>query len=206
MKKLLLILAFLSTTLFMMAQENPKQREIGLVFSNLNNFGLTFKTGTEKSLWRFSTLYLSGNMSTQKDDISKTTNTSNGFGISAGKEFRVPIVEHLEFRYGFDVFFSFSQSKEENTDASLPSQDRTQTSTTYQPGVNMVLGFYYAVQNKLVIGAEFLPFISYTTGTSIVKSTYLEGSEEKTTNSGFTYGLNTTSVQVSIAYRFGKKK
>ena len=206
MKKLLLILAFLSTTLFMMAQENPKQREIGLVFSNLNNFGLTFKTGTEKSLWRFSTLYLSGNMSTQKDDISKTTNTSNGVGISAGLEFRVPVVEHLEFRYGFDVSFSFSRSKEENTDASLPSQNRTQTSTTYQPGVNMVLGFNYAIQNKLVIGAEFLPFISYTTGTSVVKSTYFEGSEEKTTNSGFSYGVNTTSVQVSIAYRFGKKK
>jgi hypothetical protein len=36
-----------------MAQEPVKQREIGLAFRNLHEFGLTFKTGNDKSLWRF---------------------------------------------------------------------------------------------------------------------------------------------------------
>jgi len=81
MKKSLFILTALSMSFFLMAQGQSKQKEIGLVFNNLNNFGLTFRTGTEKALWRFNTLYLSGNNMTQTADSSETKNISNGFGL-----------------------------------------------------------------------------------------------------------------------------
>jgi hypothetical protein len=43
MKKSLLFLTVLILPFFMMAQEKSRQDEIGLVFSNLNNYGLTLK-------------------------------------------------------------------------------------------------------------------------------------------------------------------
>jgi hypothetical protein len=70
---------------YLMAQETVKQKEIGLVFSNLDNFGLTFKTGTDKSLWRFNTLFISGsNMDNTADSL--VNNQSNmGFGVKIVK-------------------------------------------------------------------------------------------------------------------------
>lgn len=46
MRKSLLILLCLSMSYVLMAQETVKQQEIGLVFGNPDNFGLTYKTGT----------------------------------------------------------------------------------------------------------------------------------------------------------------
>lgn len=57
MKKLFVILLCLSATLLSEAQENPKQKEAGIIFNNLDNFGLTYKIGNNKALWRFNTLF-----------------------------------------------------------------------------------------------------------------------------------------------------
>ena len=60
MRKSLLILLCLSMSYFLMAQETVKLKEIGLVSSNLDDIVITFKTGTDKALWRFNTLFMSG--------------------------------------------------------------------------------------------------------------------------------------------------
>jgi hypothetical protein len=57
MKKSLLILFALSYAFIGNAQETVKQQEVGLVFRSLNNFGLTYKVGTKKSLWRYQALF-----------------------------------------------------------------------------------------------------------------------------------------------------
>lgn len=188
---------------FLMAQETVKQKEIGLVFSNLDNFGFTFKTGNEKSLWRFNTLFLSGNNVDQTTDSSISKQTNMGFGIKIGKEYRKKIVGNLEFRYGIDLSFSYSQSKIEYNDKTVFDNDRLNKRITYQPGINLVLGFNYLINKNIVLGAELLPGFAYTTGTSVEKNYYNNNDDEiKTDISGFNYGLSNTSVLLSLVYRF----
>jgi len=207
MKKSLLILTSLSMSFSLMAQGQTKEKEIGLVFNSLNSFGLTFRTGTEKALWRFNTLYLSGNSRTETADSSETKNTSNGFELKVGREYRKNITRNLEFRVGADLSFRYNQSKNDVNDKTVVDADVLQKSTTYQPGINLVLGFNYVIHENFVVGAEIMPYFSYTTGTSTEKYYYINnGNEVKSKISGFGYGFSTSSVLVNLVYRFGNKK
>jgi hypothetical protein len=188
---------------YLVAQETVKQKEIGLVFSNLDNFGLTFKTGTDKSLWRFNTLFISGNNMDEKADSLVSKQSNMGFGVKIGKEYRKNIVDNLEMRFGADLSFRYSQYKTDYDDKTVDDYDRLNERTTYQPGVNLVFGFNYLLGENILIGAELMPSFTYTTGESFEKRYYNNDAEEiKTDISGFNYGLSSTSVLLSLAYRF----
>lgn len=203
MRKSLLILLCLSMSYFLMAQETIKQKEIGLVFSSLDNFGLTFKTGTEKALWRFNTLFVSGGSMANTADSMVNEQSSFGFGFKIGKEFRKDLVEKLELRFGADLSFSYAQSKSEIDDKSVNDYDRVKEQTTYRPGVNLVFGFNYELSDNFMIGAELLPSFNYNTGTSIEKIYYTNnGDEVKSDISGISFGLSNTPVLLSLSYRF----
>jgi hypothetical protein len=203
MKKSLMVLLCLSVPFFLIAQGVEKQKEIGLVFSNLDNFGLTFKTGTENSLWRFNTLFISGSTTEEKMDSSLQKSSSDGFGIKFGREYRKSIVDNLELRFGADVSFTYAKSKSNFDDQSVNDSDNKYEKTTYKPGVNLVFGLNYVVKENLVIGAELLPNFSYTIGTEVDKNYYTNNEEEVNSDiSGFNYGLSNTSVLLSLAYRF----
>ena len=203
MRKSLLILLCLSMSYFLIAQETLKQKEIGLVFSNLNNFGLTYKTGTNKSLWRFNTLFVSGNNLEETGDSLLNTQSNIGFGVKIGKEYRKEVIDNLQLRFGADISFRYSQSKSDYDDKTVNDYDRLYERTTYQPGFNLIFGFNYLLGDNLLIGAELLPRFSYTTGESVEKRYYsTDGKEMKSDISGFSYGLSNTSVLLSLAYRF----
>ena len=203
MRKTLLIISFITLSLFVFAQENTKQKEIGLAFYNLNDFGLSLKTGTNKSLWRFTTLFISGRNSDESSDSLITKYSNVGFGLKVGKEFRKSITDNLEFRFGADVSFSYRQTESDYNDKTIDDHDRLTERKTCNPGINLVLGVNYVLNDNFVIGAEFLPNFSYQTGTSINKSYYENnGDEIKSDISGFNYGLSNTSVMITLAYRF----
>ncbi len=107
MKKLFLILFAASISLSISAQEKTKQKEIGISFKSLNNFGMTYKIGNEKSLWRFNTLLMSGSNINEFSDSVETQRNRIGFDIMLGKEYRKSIGENLELRYGADISFWF---------------------------------------------------------------------------------------------------
>ncbi len=201
MKKLLLIFITLTMSVMMIAQEEPKQKEVGLVFSNLDNFGLTYKIGTEKSLWRYNALFSSGSNYTESNDSLVNKRSNIGFGIKFGKEFRKVIAENLEFRYGVDLAFAYSHSKYDYDDKSVEDRDRLTEQTTYQPGINLVLGLNYVFKDHFVIGAELLPYFGYMTGKSKETSYRTDEIIEKDI-SGFSYGLSSTSALLSLSYRF----
>jgi len=203
MRKSLLILLCLAMSYILMAQETTKQKEVGIVFQNLDNFGLTYKTGTNKSLWRFNTLILSGSKSEQIADSIVNKNNNMGFGVKIGREYRKDIAEHLELRFGADLSFTYSQSKSDFDDKTIDNHDRLNERTNYQTGLNLVFGFNYALSDNIIIGAELLPGFSYSTGESTDKSYYTNSGEEiKSEISGFNYGLSNTSALISLVYRF----
>ncbi len=203
MKKYLIVFIGLSLPIFMKAQESEKQKEIGIVFSNLDNFGLTFKTGTNKSLWRFTTLYMSGGKSDRDSNVSDDKYNGFGFGIGIGKEFRKDIVKKLELRFGADLSFSYAYQKSEHEDKTDNYYNNYSKQKTFHPGINLVFGLNYELNDHLIIGAELLPYFRYEIGKSVSKNYYTNnGDEVKTDISGFNYGLSNSSVLLSLVYRF----
>ena len=185
---------------FLLAQETEKQKEIGLAFNSLNSFGLTYRTGTAKSLWRFNTLYISGIKSNLSSDLSEDIESSWGFGIKFGKEFRKVVAKNLEIRYGADLAFSFSKIVSETNDKTESIYDMKDDITYYRPGVSLVFGLNYVFNDKLVIGAEILPSFNYSFGFTKTKDYNSEITKGKI--SGFNFGLSNNSALLSLAYRF----
>lgn len=188
---------------YLMAQEAVKQKEIGLIFSSLDNFGLTYRTGTDKSLWRFNTLFISGGNTTNTADSLLQKSSNNGVGVTIGKEYRRELVDNLALRFGADLSFSYSNYKSDYNDKTIYNYDRFDQQTTYSPGFNLVFGLNYKLKDNFVFGAEILPHFTYTTGTSTEKYYYINnGLEIKSDISRFSYGLSNTSARLSLVYSF----
>ncbi|MGD9995239.1 MAG: hypothetical protein AB7S69_18205 [Salinivirgaceae bacterium] len=204
MKKTILMLACFFAVYSIMAQEAVKQKEIGLVFSNPDNFGIAYKTGTDKSLWRFNTLFISGqNRVSEPTDSSTFKASTIGFGLKLGKEFRKPIADKLEFSYGMDVSFRYSQSKTDRDDNSIGDRDALSKTIVYEPGINLILGLNYLISKNFAIGAELLPYFYYDKVKLLsTTSSNNEIDETESEREGISYGLSNTSALLSIVYRF----
>lgn len=197
LKTLLMAMLCLFVGNILTAQENAKQREVGLTFYNLEDFGITFKTGTNKSLWRFSTLSFSGSNHFY-DDLS-SANARFGFGFRVGKEYRKNIAENFELRYGADLLFQYRNSKFSD-DISDP--DNKSIRKDYLPGINLVLGFNYVFNDKIVLGAEFLPRLVFSHQTFVRNDSINNNEEIKNSLYSIQYGFSSDSVLLSLAYRF----
>ncbi|SMO84474.1 hypothetical protein SAMN06265379_10998 [Saccharicrinis carchari] len=204
MKKYFLIVLCVSISSILMAQETQKQKEVGLIFSNLDNFGLTYKTGNNKALWRFTTLFLNGENDESKKDAFKRTQNYFGFGVKVGREYRIPLAENMELKYGTDLSFQYSRSKYELDYTDPDHSDQLDERTIYQPGLNLVFGFNYWLSDNIVLGVELLPEFSYKTGEIIEKGNYYGNGDNdlKSDVSGFNYGLSNNSALLSVAYKF----
>lgn len=201
MKKSSFILLILILPTLLVAQEKTKQKEVGLLFSNLDQFGITFKTGTNKSLWRFNTLFLSGYNGQETSDSLYSDYSNIGFNFQVGHEFRTNISDNLEFRYGADLSFSFSQAERDINDKSIDNRDSYSKIMTYEPGINLIIGFNYIINDNLVFGAELLPSVSYRMikkEEEMIYGNYIPPSD----NSSFRYGLSNSSARLSLVYRF----
>jgi hypothetical protein len=207
MKKIVILLVALTLSTFIMAQEKTKVKEIGLTFRNLDQFGFSYKVGTEHSLWRFNAISLSGNSESENLDNDDNDRDSNHFGLgfSVGKEYRKLIAKNFEYRYGFDFSFSYKHSKIKRPSYSEYVShygDITSKSNIYTPGINLVLGVNYIISEHLVLGAEMMPYFKYTFGKrSEEMEEYYDG-EIEIDHSNFRYGFNSSSILLSVAYRF----
>ena len=203
MTKSLAILLLVSLSVSAFAQENTKQKEAGLTFNNFDSFGLTYRTGTNKSLWRINTLFISGNNNSQTNNDDSSDWRSSGFGIKFGKEFRTLLDEKLEFRYGVDLSFDFVQSKRESFESDANNLERTIKSTSYSPGINAIIGLNYITKSNIIIGAEILPHFTYHNTDRTEKiTTDLNNVEDNAESTGFSYGLSNSAAMISIIYRF----
>ena len=213
MKKLLFIIFAISAPVLIMAQDTNRVKEVGVVFSDLNDFGITFKFGSNRGVWRINTLLISGDK--YKSNISNGTDEytineeSQGYRLSLGREYRLKIVDKFQFRVGFDASYAYDHRKEDEKYDYLSYQDNSYESIHHSVGINLVLGFNYAYNNKLVIGAEILPGYSYNWWKVMDYNNYVyngmreyvkKENENKTSN--YSFNLSNMPVLLSIAYRF----
>ncbi|WP_372645493.1 hypothetical protein [Ancylomarina sp.] len=192
MKRTIILLIALTLSTFVMAQEKTKVKELGLTFRNLDGFGFSYKVGTEQSLWRFNALSFSGGSGDYEEGDYNKDNKSFGFSFNVGKEYRKLIAKNMEFRYGADLSFGYSYDKGSSMSGSEGK------SNNYYPGINMVLGVNYIINDHIILGAEIMPSIGY----SFRKSTDNDGEKTTNKNNHFSYGFDSSSVLLSLAYRF----
>ncbi|MCO6360233.1 hypothetical protein [Roseivirga pacifica] len=196
-KKLTLIATLLFTATFLNAQTGPtKSQELGVTFSNFDSFGFTYRVGKENNLWRFSTGLFSVDTRTEEVNNEKTDTNTIRFGFEAGKEFRKPIAEKLDLRYGLELGLNLAHSAIEYDD------DRKTKHNAYTPKLNFVFGANYQIQEQILIGFEVLPYVGYTMNKST--TTYFDGSETSNKSNVFEYGVSSTSARLSLVYRFQK--
>ena len=199
MKNLLLILMALFFSIPVLPQDKTTQKELGLQFNDLDNFGVTFKFGSSESLWRIDALILKGNERDKDLSYFDEHITNFGYSISFGKEYRQLIAQKIKLKYGFNALFEYNLNKE-FLDSQSDRPDRKDKKVTYKPGIGFVLGIDYQVSESFSIGVEILPSFQYIIGKSTVNIHNGAQYKEKFDISGYEYGLNSSKVMVTMSY------
>lgn len=205
MKKTLFFFATFIISFFSTAQSNNKVSELGLVFSNADQFGLTYRVGNEHALWRFNGMSLGGslNTSTQTSTLNSdnTLNSANSlsFSISVGREYRIPINNLVDFRYGADLAYSYSRNYSEVNFSNDNSNSNYQTIVNNTPSINLVFGLNFTLK-YFIIGAELKPSVQYNFGSSDIT----EGTSppEQKDQISLMFSLSNLPVQFSVVYPF----
>lgn len=193
----ILFLTFISQGLFAQQEKPVHYNQVGITFSNLNSFGLNYKTGGEKTLFRVTFLTLNlGKISEwgRPEDSVDIKHQSYGAGLRLGFEKRVPVYKHLDFIWGLETGCDFGYQKEKRDNFESVLWNIT-------PLIALILGVNYTLGDHLVFGAEITPGIQYSYGiTDITRN----GQSTKLTTSAIGFVFTNNSASLSIAYRFGK--
>ncbi|MEI7663265.1 MAG: hypothetical protein WCK34_13740 [Bacteroidota bacterium] len=203
---LTLMFSVISCGIFAQQENKLHYTQAGITFSSLNNFGLTFKTGGEKTLLRVSLLSLnlgkSSNQGRVQDSIDAST-SSYGVGFRLGFERHLPIYNHFDFIWGFEAGCSYTNQKQKRNMSGLYN-DYESNSWSIIPLADVILGVTYTISDHLVLGAEITPGVQYSFGKT--KTTNYTGitSTTEQTNKNFNFGFNNNAASLSLAYRFGK--
>lgn len=239
MKKSILTLLALITLTVSNAQEiadttNPKTklREVGLTFTNLDSYGITYRFGNSKALWRFNAMGISGGNSTGEDSTktiykksvddlyygtdrhitNDRKNENFNFNIRIGREYRFPIKEKLTFRLGADIgygygynFNTYTSSEANSTNIGIDEIEKE----NFDYAINLVLGINYNITNSILFGFEVLPNFNYSKNYNYSKNTQTDGTgtiySTTTTegnSDGFYFGIRNTSAMLSLVFQF----
>jgi hypothetical protein len=200
-KEFIFILILGLIPVIIVAQDsNPRINEVGISLRGATSFGIKFKTGNEKTLFRITLLSASFSNTKSKLAPNPDNDTENGSiaaGLNIGIEKRKPITENICFFYGTDLINSYNKSSYESPTAASSSED-----WTFSTGIGIVLGFIYKINSSINISAEVMPSIWYSYGKTLNDS---EISSSERTNRGLDYSLVSPGANLTFAYRFGKK-
>lgn len=211
MKRAFFIIIIAALSLTTTAQENQKKQdnqvkinELGLTFSSLDRFGLTYKTGRDQSIWRFQTFVASqAQQELSSNDYSTDQKNKNvNCTLKIGRAYISKITETIDFRFGIDFFYSYRKMKEEfNIPEERPAEQMSEVKSN-EYGMNFVFGFHHLLNEHIQIGAEILPYFSYQSGSTKRYANGQSNNPEEVDLSGYSYGLSNNSVQVNLTYRF----
>lgn len=208
MKQLFFIAPLLLFNISSFAQDNVKikQKELGITFQSLNNFGLVYRFGTNQAMWQLNSLVLSGSSYERESEYTDVNRDRNSFqaGIDFSREFRRLLTNDFEFRYGAGISLMYNSTRERilGSDPNTQSTEiRLVKSKSYQPGVFLIIGANYILCENLILGAAIMPTIYYQ---YLVHNyhDYEENMKSKDFSSGLNYRLNLQTIRLSLAYRF----
>jgi len=188
-------------------QEKPHHvNQVGLNFSSLNSFGLHYKTGGEKTLFRLTLLSLNLGTSSiwgRSQDSIDYKERQYGAGFRLGFERRVPIVSHLAFIWGLEAGCNFNYAYQKRESIYVYNNAES-VGWSLIPMIDVVLGLTYTIADHFVIGAEIAPYLGYTYGKTNITNYTPDTRKIEETTSGFNFGVSNNFASISLAYRFGK--
>lgn len=200
MKTILLIFISLYLSGSVFSQENERQKEIGIAFYSLSSFGLEYRTGNPKALWRFNTAFINGG-SQFINQINDKMRIDSDFSVNAGigREFRSGNSGDLGFKYGFDLGFGYWNSTFRTKDKVDKDENEFNRRISFGPQFNLMLGINYTINNKIIIGAEILPNVSLS------KSLKKKGNNQDVEIFDKTwvldYGLSNSGIKLTVAVK-----
>ena len=200
MKKTIILFFISALSSIGYAQEANKQKELGITFNSLYSYGIAYKTGTATELWRFNTVYGALDRSTRTFDSLTQKNINNGIGLSIGREGRNKVANKVELRYGFDVNFRYS-NYQQTSDYTNNSANSSRKLVQYTPGLGLIFGFNYLINENLILGAEILPTIGYNLSNETITNS--NGTKNNFKTKGVTLsGINNNMALITLACRF----
>ena len=180
-----------------------KQHEIGIRFSNSNNYGIDFKFGQKHAMWRISTMYIGyDDYSAIEEEFYDLLNY--GASFSFGKEFRKEVTSKLEFRAGLELF---AQHNLQEFDTPIQINDNRYiykiSNTTTAGGLKFVIGSNIQLKKHFLLGIEVLPSLGYIHQESNSEYPVASGnSDEKIIKKGIQFHAKNTNAKVTLAYRW----
>lgn len=205
MRKSLLFALMLCFTAPLIAQEKPLRQELGLTFTDINSFGLTYRQGGDEALWRFRAFSALGNTNNETADSSNRLSRNFDLFLGAGREYRAPLADRFQLRYGADLVAGINYDRNEAEQIrSNGAFEILSERQVYMVGINLVLGINYQVSEQIILGAEVLPSVRYGFGNErrIEESSFSGRSDTRSAISRWDYSLSTGSVLFSAVYVF----
>lgn len=196
------VIMFCLLAVSLMAQEEQGHRrvyDIGLRFSSLNSFGISYKMGNLQNHFRVTGLVLDLSTATADGITYDTVSGSSkggvvGFGLRTGYERVIPLVKNLHLSLGADAGISYYNHKSEG------DLYDDYTEKDYVLGIYPVIGVGYKAGEHFVITAELSPGFYYHYSKSTGNAMYF--SEVVTKEWGL--DLSTGSASITVAYRISK--
>lgn len=206
MKRLCLLVFILCVPFTLMAQEKTKQKEIGLRFYNFDSFGLHYKFGTNKAMWRLGGSMLGVKYSASEGQYQDNAQFSYSLGFAFGREKIFQLNKNFDIRVGADLSLRYYYELIENQTHSVTSVKGTEQMYQYGTGLRAVIGFNYTILDHLVIGAEFSPSIYYQYSYHKNEIAGIDYYEEDDSNWNLSSDITQNSLSLCIAYKFNKSK
>lgn len=229
MRHVLIAVMFLTINISVYSQEKlNRPNEIGLVFSNLNSFGLRYKCGNDTTMFRMTALVLTGTNTSNNysncsnngivdENIPASKTNAIAPGLNFGFEQRKWINNKLYFYYGLDWINSYSRNKTITvTPTSVVSppatgsvnlistavynNSTTNKTWTISSGLGFVFGMTYKLSELFSISTELEPSIPYKYTKTIATSTTYNVYWIGNTTTGYTSHvyMNGNGSQTSI--------
>ena len=203
--KILIATMLVSSMAWAQTEENNddsklKQQEVGVQFSGLGSFGLTYRVGTPEAMWRFQ--LLNGSLGLTNGDRDSILNRSNNLTvwIGAGREIRKPIAENLELRYGVSIGYGYQRRATLFEDQNSDIFNRT-TYNDHNATASLITGINYVLDDQFIFGAELTPGIQYTRTRRSVDVGDGAATPQDTINNTFRARLS-NMLTLSAVYRF----
>jgi len=190
--KSLSILIVLTFILFndLYSQEKTSSKEVGLYFSSLNSFGIRYKFGNEKRMFRLTAL----SFSVQDSKFENMNMNGNGgtedlknagAGLNFGLEFPIKITDNFNFYYGGELRGSYNHTK------SVLNNAISTDANMVKSGIGVIIGFSRSFNSNILVSAEIVPGFSYTRASNGDAISNIIG-----------FGLDSNAAGITVGFKF----
>lgn len=186
-KIIVLLLLSICITSHAFSQTGITIREIGLFTSDLNSFGVRYKTGTEDLMYRITAFSLTlSNAEFEFSNGSTNDEDEYGFGLAGGIEIPLSLNERFDLFYGGEVAFRYS-----NRDEVIDENEAASHLKFASYGLGLVLGCSYYLSPKFKLSVEVIPEFNR-----------IRVKEDDVEVKGWQFEVSSQSAGLTLSYRF----